>query len=546
MVEKTLNFNVGVLGHVDSGKTSLAKAISTVASTACFDKNPQSKERGITIDLGFSSFILEAPEHIKNAGYTHIQFTLVDCPGHASLIKTIIGGAQIIDLMMLVVDVCKGIQTQTAECLVIGEVTCQKMIVALNKIDLLKPDKKQATIEKMKKRLLLTLEKTCFKSSSITPVSAQPGGTDGNHNPEGIDELMKNLLASAYIPSRSSTQPFVFAVDHCFSLRGQGTVMTGTVLSGSVNTGDTVEVPSLASTKKIKSMQMFHVAVNKASQGDRVGICVTQFDPKLLERGLVCTPGHLPTIHAALIAVNKINYYKHPVKSKAKFHISMGHETVMGKVTFFGTNSVASKDLMDISNLNIDEEYIYLDELNENEIKLQYALLELETPATIIPKCLVIGSKLDSDIHLNQCRIAFKGHLLDWFTDKNYLEKKVKNIKIYKNKSKSGVVDRLSNEYEVIGKSMFKKETNMSLFAGMKVHLSTGESGVIEGGFGQSGKFKIRIPAGLQESTQSQMKEKSKKKNDSGPPNDNNPPITITLDFKKYIFDPQKKMIQTK
>lgn len=89
--QRVLNFNVGVLGHVDSGKTSLSKALSTTASTASFDKNPQSKERGITLDLGFSSFAVELPEHLKSEPYDALQFTLVDCPGHASLIKTIIG-----------------------------------------------------------------------------------------------------------------------------------------------------------------------------------------------------------------------------------------------------------------------------------------------------------------------------------------------------------------------------------------------------------------------------------------------------------------------
>lgn len=90
-----LNFNVGVLGHVDSGKTSLVKVLSSVASTACFDKNPQSRERGITLDLGFSSFTVDVPVHLKDQvslAVTKLQITLVDCPGHASLIKTIIGG----------------------------------------------------------------------------------------------------------------------------------------------------------------------------------------------------------------------------------------------------------------------------------------------------------------------------------------------------------------------------------------------------------------------------------------------------------------------
>ena len=117
---KLLNINVGILGHVDSGKTSLVKAMSTNLSTAALDKNPQSQARGITLDLGFSSFNLDMPPHLTEAlrqrgqvdTYDALQFTLVDCPGHASLIRTIIGGAQIIDMMVLVIDVNKGIQTQ--------------------------------------------------------------------------------------------------------------------------------------------------------------------------------------------------------------------------------------------------------------------------------------------------------------------------------------------------------------------------------------------------------------------------------------------------
>ena len=94
MDDTVLNFNVGVLGHIDSGKTSLARALSSVASTASFDKNPQSQERGITIDLGFSSFSVPAPARLQEQApqLKTVQFTLVDCPGHASLIRTIIGG----------------------------------------------------------------------------------------------------------------------------------------------------------------------------------------------------------------------------------------------------------------------------------------------------------------------------------------------------------------------------------------------------------------------------------------------------------------------
>lgn len=88
-----LNLNIGILGHVDSGKTSLAKSLSSTSSTACFDKNPQSQERGITIDLGFSSLSVDFPKRSKlPTNYDKLQYTFVDCPGHASLIRTIIGG----------------------------------------------------------------------------------------------------------------------------------------------------------------------------------------------------------------------------------------------------------------------------------------------------------------------------------------------------------------------------------------------------------------------------------------------------------------------
>ena len=164
-MSRTLNFNIGVLGHVDSGKTSLVRAISTVASTACFDKSPESKERGITLDLGFSSLVCQqTPARVTEAGYDKLQVTLVDCPGHASLIRTIIGGAQIIDMMLLVIDVTKGIQTQTAECLVIGEIICTKMMVIINKVDLLEESKRDAMVE----RRCASLGSTCQSVRHIT------------------------------------------------------------------------------------------------------------------------------------------------------------------------------------------------------------------------------------------------------------------------------------------------------------------------------------------------------------------------------------------
>ncbi|XP_075430677.1 selenocysteine-specific elongation factor isoform X2 [Ascaphus truei] len=511
---KTLNFNVGVLGHIDSGKTSLAKALSTTASTAAFDKNPQSRERGITLDLGFSSFSVPLPEHLSGTGYQHLQFTLVDCPGHASLIRTIIGGAQIIDLMMLVIDVTKGMQTQSAECLVIGQIACNKMVVVLNKVDLLAENKRQAAVEKMTKKMQKTMENTKFHGSPIIPVAAKPGGPESPESvtAQGASELIALLKSQAYLPHRDPSGPFLMAVDHCFSIKGQGTVMTGTILSGSVNLSDSVEIPALKVTKKVKSMQMFHKPVISAMQGDRLGICVTQFDPKLLERGLVCTPESLHTIHAAIISVTKIPYFKGSLHTKAKFHITVGHETVMGKVMFFSLPPAHFNHETSANSFDFGKEYLYQEcyiakdpKTSEQEKvdsqqggetlpKQQWALLEFEKPVTCPTLCLVIGSKLDTDIHANTCRLAFHGVLLEGVEDKSYSESFLPKLKVFKLKHKEGQAERVNDDYSVIGRSLFKKETNIQLFVGLKVKLSTGEDGVIEGSFGQSGKFKIRIP----------------------------------------------------
>uniref|UniRef100_V9KIA8 Selenocysteine-specific elongation factor n=1 Tax=Callorhinchus milii TaxID=7868 RepID=V9KIA8_CALMI len=500
---------------------------------------------------------------------------MVDCPGHASLIRTIIGGSQIIDLMMLVIDVTKGMQTQSAECLVIGGITCPKMVVVLNKIDMLPEAKRQTAIEKMTKKMQKTLENTRFNGCPIIPVAAKPGGPDApeTETAQGISELIELLKSQTYLPKRDPSGSFLMAVDHCFSIKGQGTVMTGTILSGSVSVNDSVEIPSLKVTRKVKSMQMFHKPVTNAIQGDRVGICVTQFDPKQLERGLVCAPLSLCTLYAAIITVKKISYFKGSVHTKAKFHITVGHETVMGRVTFFSPapDDFDSDPVTD--HFNFDREYLYQEEyltaekgINSSDQikgvsspdrprvpKQQWALLEFEKPVTCPKLCLVIGSKLDTDIHANTCRLAFHGVVLEGFEVKHYAETALPKLKVFKLKHKEGQVERVLDDYSVIGRSLFKKETNMQLFVGMKVKLSTGEDGVIEGGFGQSGKFKIRIPNCLRPDTRQSLTATTKKKSKSGKGDSikeedgkiDIQPVMIILAFKRYLFDPRKQMIQS-
>lgn len=208
---------------------------------------------------------------------------------------------------------------------------------------------------------------------------------------------------------------------------------------------------------------MFRKPVSSAKQGDRVGVCVTQFDPKLLERGVVCTPGSLRTLYAAVISVRKIGYFKSSLATRAKFHITVGHETVMARVTFFGLPPLGASEapsdtgppLSEPCSLKtpftFDREYFYQDEYSTSQGEAssgpdpeQWALLEFERPVTCPSFCLVIGSKLDTDIHANACRLAFHGCLLQGFEDKSYAETALPRLRIYKMKHKEGQVERVS------------------------------------------------------------------------------------------------------
>ena len=230
---------------------------------------------------------------------------------------------------------------------------------------------------------------------------------------------------------------------------------------------------------------------------------MTQFDPKQLERGLVCTPGALSTIDAAIVSAHRIPYFKGKVLTKAKFHISMLHETVMAKVSFFGLYDGDGTEKFDF-----DKDYLYQDELiaisktsqeDDPAPRCQFALLEFERPITCTDNCLVIGSKLDTDIHSNTCRLAFHGKLLESVSTPKYADTFLPKIKVFKRKSREGVVERKVDDYAVICKGLFKKESNLEAFVNLKVQLSSGENGVIESSFGQSGKFKVRIPGKIED-----------------------------------------------
>ncbi|CAK61959.1 unnamed protein product (macronuclear) [Paramecium tetraurelia] len=474
----TININVGVLGHIDSGKTSLVKTLSKITSTASLDKNPQSQERGITLDLGFSAFYTRNP----NEQGKYFQFTLVDCPGHASLIKTIIGGAQIIDMMFLVIDVTKGIQTQTAECLVIGEILADKLIVVLNKIDLATEE----VINKQKKIIANVLSKTKFGNQvPLVPVSAIQA--------LGIEDLLGILLQNITVPNRQAqlNKGLLFMIDHCFQIKGQGTVTTGTIIQGSMKPNDEVYFPMLNLNKKIKSLQMFKKPVQIGEPGDRIAALFTNLDAKEIERGIVCQPGIVSLLENIVIDFKKISYYKGQLKSQNKFHITSGHLTVMGQLKLI----IRPKNLQ----LEINSEGEYLEDY-EDYVKLQekynlFGVLQLEKPLIASMNSLVIASKLDTDLEANICRIAFYGNILYSYTTQQLFQQNF--LRIFRKKTKNGKVEKVIDNYTLLIKDLFKKETNIANYIGKLIVIKQGNiQGKIDSAFGKSGKVKVFVESG--------------------------------------------------
>ena len=366
----------------------------------------------------------------------------------------------------------------------------------------------------------------------------------------GLDTLVATLKAQISVPQRNADGPLHFAIDHCFPIKGQGTVLTGTVLSGAVRVGQEIEFPELRQTRKVKSMQMFRQPVQYASQGDRLGLCVTQLDAKALERGIACSAGHIVTVDKVLVAVRQIRFFRARCATRAKFHITVGHMTVMGKATFFGPPDLEAKHgkYMPAESMSAEEreaqtarsieiaraplplafdfsrEWLFQEELHPAAAE-QWAVLELETPVSCALPCAVIGSHLDADATANACRLAFHGMLVQSLTDEQFHA-----LRIFKHKLKEGQIERVQDASTLICKNLFTAGTDMNLFMGMTVQLGDdGLVGRIDGTFGKT-KFKCVFPdhgldlAGFTEACRG---------------------ARLMLRFKRFVFDPQKRMMQT-
>lgn len=254
------NVVVGTAGHIDHGKTLLVKALTGIDA----DRLAEEKKRGITIDIGFAV--------LKEEG---ILIHFVDLPGHEKFIRNMLAGATGIDFFLLVVAADESVMPQTVEHLEILKLLgVGRGIVAVNKIDKASPE----AVEVCRMEIMDLLNSRGFRDTEIVNVSAKTG--------EGTDTLKKAVLRKAAVSAeRDASRPFRLPVDRAFSIKGFGTVITGTSTSGTLRTGDQLTFyPSLLKSK-VRGIEVFREKVESASGGERVALNVPEVFPDEIGRG---------------------------------------------------------------------------------------------------------------------------------------------------------------------------------------------------------------------------------------------------------------------
>ena len=288
--------NIGTIGHIDHGKTTLTSAITKVlkrkglAEEIAFDqidKAPEEKERGITIAIAHVEYQTEKRH------YAHI-----DCPGHADYIKNMITGAAQMDGAILVVSAADGPMPQTREHILLArQVNVPYIVVFLNKVDMVDDPELIALVE-LEVRELLT--KYNFPGDEIPIVKGSAlKAMDNPDDPEAtkcIIELMNAVDNYIPVPKRDVDKPFLLPVEDIFSISGRGTVATGRIERGIVKVGDNVEIVGIRPTMKsvVTGVEMFHKLLDEGTAGDNVGVLLRGVEREQIERGMViCQPGSI-------------------------------------------------------------------------------------------------------------------------------------------------------------------------------------------------------------------------------------------------------------
>ncbi len=286
--------NIGTIGHVDHGKTTLTAAITTVLakkglselrSFDSIDNAPEEKERGITINTSHVEY------QTANRHYAH-----VDCPGHADYVKNMVTGAAQMDGAILVVAATDGPMPQTNEHVLLArQVNVPKIVVFLNKCDMV-DDAEMLDLVEMEVRDLLSKYNFDGDNAPVIRGSAL-GGLNGEATWEDkIMELMDSVDTYIPIPPRENEKPFLMPVEDVFSITGRGTVLTGRIETGVIHVGDPVEIVGLGElkTSTCTGVEMFRKLLDQGEAGDNVGLLMRGIDKKEVKRGMVVAkPGSI-------------------------------------------------------------------------------------------------------------------------------------------------------------------------------------------------------------------------------------------------------------
>ena len=287
--------NIGTIGHVDHGKTTLTAAITTVLAKAglselrsfdSIDNAPEEKERGITINTSHVEY------QTANRHYAH-----VDCPGHADYVKNMVTGAAQMDGAILVCAATDGPMPQTREHILLArQVNVPRIVVFLNKVDMV-DDEEMLDLVEMEVRDLLSFYNFDGDNTPIIRGSAL-GALNGEAKwEEKVMELMNAVDEYIPIPPRDNQKPFLMPVEDVFSITGRGTVLTGRIETGVIHVGDPVEIIGLgekAMTSTCTGVEMFRKLLDEGEAGDNVGLLMRGVDKKEVKRGMVVAkPGSI-------------------------------------------------------------------------------------------------------------------------------------------------------------------------------------------------------------------------------------------------------------
>ena len=288
------HLNIGTIGHVDHGKTTLTAAITTVLATdglaaqqdfESIDNAPEEKERGITINTSHVEYETE------NRHYAH-----VDCPGHADYVKNMVTGAAQMDGAILVVAATDGPMPQTREHILLArQVGVPRLVVFMNKVDMV-DDEELLELVDMEIRDLLSFYDFDGDNSPVVQGSAL-GALNGEDSwVATVKELMVQVDAWIEMPVRDVEKDFLMPVEDVFSITGRGTVATGRIETGVANTGDTVDILGMGAPTGLQStvtgVEMFRKILDRGEAGDNVGLLLRGIEKSQIKRGMViCKPG---------------------------------------------------------------------------------------------------------------------------------------------------------------------------------------------------------------------------------------------------------------